>query len=62
MKNIDQQNKGWWDTSIIRVRPNELLIKGYAIEELMGRVSFGEMAYLMILGELPPDQKIKDLY
>ncbi|MFC1856982.1 citrate/2-methylcitrate synthase, partial [Thermodesulfobacteriota bacterium] len=29
--------------------------------ELMGRVSFGEMAYLMILGELPPDPKIKDL-
>ena len=45
--------KGWWDTGIIRVRPDELLIRGYAIEDLMGRVTFGEMAYLMIMGELP---------
>ena len=52
---------GWWDSSIIRVRPNELRIQGYAIEDLMGRVSFGEMAYLMILGQLPADEKIKDL-
>jgi len=46
--------KGWWDTSIIRVDRNELRIRGYAIEELMGRVSYEEMTYLMIMGELPP--------
>jgi citrate synthase len=44
---------GWWDSAIIRVRPNELSIRGYPLEELMGRVNFGEMAYLMIMGELP---------
>ena len=53
--------RGWWDTSIVRVRKNELLIKGYAIEDLMGRVSYGEMAYLMIMGELAPHGKISTL-
>jgi citrate synthase len=53
--------KGWWDTAIIRVRPNELLIRGYAIEDLMGRVTFGEMAYLMIMGELPASPRIIEL-
>ena len=61
MSKTRHAEKGWWDTSIIRVRPNELLIKGYAIEDLMGRVSYGEMAYLMIMGELPPHSKIKGL-
>jgi citrate synthase len=56
-----RDRKGWWDTAIIRVRPNELLIRGYALEELMGRVSFGEMAYLMIMGELPPSERITKL-
>jgi len=54
-------HKGWWDTSIIRIDRNELLIKGYAIEELMGRVSYEEMAYLMIMGELPPHRRIAGL-
>jgi citrate synthase len=61
MPKDESKAQGWWDSSIIRVRPNELMIQGYALEDLMGRVSFGEMAYLMIMGELPPDSKIKDL-
>jgi citrate synthase len=61
MSKTQHKEKGWWDTSIIRVRPNELLIKGYAIEDLMGRVSYGEMAYLMIMGDLPPQPMIKCL-
>lgn len=61
MTNSSNNDKGWWDSSIIQVRSNELLIKGYRIEELMGRVSYGEMAYLMIMGEIPPHPKIKSL-
>ena len=55
------EQKGWWDSSIVRVRPNELLIQGYPIEDLMGRVTYGEMAYLMIMGSLPPHPEITDL-
>ncbi|UCF91642.1 MAG: citryl-CoA lyase [Desulfobacterales bacterium] len=57
----ETQQKGWWDTAIIRVRPNELRIRGYALDELMGRVTFGEMAYLMIMGELPSRSEITGL-
>jgi citrate synthase len=61
MDQITRRKKGWWDTAIIRVRPNELRIRGYAIEELMGRVTFGEMAYLMIMGQLPSHPQITGL-
>lgn len=50
---MEKQKRGWWDTSIIEVKPNEISIKGYKIQDLMGRVSYGEMLYLMITGELP---------
>lgn len=61
MKDQAGNGKGWWDSSIIQVRPNQLMIRGYPLEELMGRVSFGEMAYLMVAGELPKDRKISGL-
>ncbi len=45
--------KGWWDSSIFKAEPNKLLYRGYRIEDLLGRVSYGEMVYLMVKGELP---------
>ncbi|MEJ2718248.1 MAG: citryl-CoA lyase [Deltaproteobacteria bacterium] len=50
---MEEKKKGWWDTTIIEVKPNKISIKGYPIQDLMGRVSYGEMLYLMIMGELP---------
>ena len=50
-----ERKKGWWDTEIIDVKPNVIVISGYPIEELMGRVSYGEMLYLMIMGKLPQE-------
>jgi citrate synthase len=43
----------WWSTSIIDMKPGSIRIRGYAIEELIGRVGFAEMVYLMTRGELP---------
>jgi len=43
----------WWRTSIIEMRPNEIRFRGYAIEDLIGRVSFPAMIWLMLRGELP---------
>jgi citrate synthase len=43
----------WWDTSIIDIHPGSIGIRGYAISELIGRVSYGEMVWLMLRGELP---------
>ena len=43
----------WWDTSIIDVHPGKIAIRGYPIEQLIGRVRFPEMIWLMLRGELP---------
>ena len=46
----------WWSTSIIDMKPGSIRIRGYAIEDLIGRVGFVDMIYLMTRGELPrPD-------
>jgi citrate synthase len=46
----------WWSTSIIDMQPGKIRYRGYAIEELIGRIGFAEIVYLMTRGELPhPD-------
>jgi len=52
---MEEKKKGWWDTAIIDVKPNKIIISGYHIQDLMGRVSYGEMLYLMIMGKLPQE-------
>ncbi|HEU5248241.1 MAG TPA: citryl-CoA lyase, partial [Candidatus Udaeobacter sp.] len=42
-----------WNTAITRVEPNKVAVRGYNIAELMGRISFGAAAYLILTGELP---------
>ncbi|MGD8626258.1 MAG: citryl-CoA lyase [Anaerolineae bacterium] len=42
-----------WKTAITKIAPNKVAVRGYAIDELMGRISFGEMVYLVLKGELP---------
>jgi citrate synthase len=44
---------GTWTSAITSIEPNRLLVRGYALDELMGRVSFGEAVYLVVTGELP---------
>lgn len=43
-----------WRTSITHIEPNRILIRGFALDELMGRVSFADAIYLLLQGELPP--------
>ncbi len=42
-----------WTTAITSIQPNEVRLRGYRIDELMGRVSFGQVVYLALKGELP---------
>lgn len=42
-----------WATAITDIKPNRILIRGYLLDELMGRVSFAEAIYLLLCGELP---------
>ena len=42
-----------WRTSIGRVAPNEILVRGYDLMEMIGRRSFGDVTFLLLSGELP---------
>jgi len=43
----------WWSTSIIQIEPGEIAVRGYPIQELIGRLRFAEMIWLMLRGEVP---------
>jgi citrate synthase len=42
-----------WKSAITKIEPNKVAVRGYPIDQLMGRISFGEMVYLVLKGELP---------
>lgn len=42
-----------WKTAITEVKPNEVRLRGYRLDELMGQISFGQAVYLAVKGELP---------
>src|SRR6188508_859388 len=43
-----------WQTALTSIAPNSILIRGYALDEMMGRLSFADAVYLLLMGELPP--------
>lgn len=47
--------RDWWRTSIIDMRPGMIRYRGYAIQDLIGSVSFAQMIWLMTRGELPTE-------
>ena len=49
---VDEARR-WWRTDIIDVQPGEIALRGYPIQELLGRVGFVETIWLMLRGELP---------
>lgn len=42
-----------WKTAITDIAPNEIRLRGYRIDELMGRVTFTQAIFLALTGELP---------
>jgi len=45
--------KQWWESAITDIAPGAIRVRGYAIEELIGRISFPAMIWLVLRGELP---------
>lgn len=41
-----------WPTAITRVEPDKILVRGYPLDELMGRLTFADAIYLLVTGEL----------
>ena len=42
-----------WQSALTSIAPNAILIRGYPVDEMMGRLSFAEAVYLLLMGELP---------
>src|SRR6266540_1720867 len=42
-----------WRTALTSIEPNKILLRGYPLDEIMGRLTFGETIYLLLLGECP---------
>jgi citrate synthase len=42
-----------WQSALTAIAPNKILIRGYPLDEMMGRLSFAEAVYLLLMGELP---------
>lgn len=53
MADAEGLTKDWWRTGIIEMSPGVIRFRGYPIEELIGRISFAQMIWLMTRGELP---------
>ncbi|QGZ61462.1 citryl-CoA lyase [Paraburkholderia acidisoli] len=47
----------YWSTSIIDIHPGSIKVRGYPIQELIGNVSFPQMIWLMLRGELPNEDE-----
>ena len=46
-----------WTTLITKVEPNNLVVRGYRVQDLIERTSLVEAAHLIILGELPDENR-----
>jgi citrate synthase len=44
---------GRWQSALTQIEPNKILVRGYPVDEMMGRLSFAEAVYLLFMGELP---------
>jgi citrate synthase len=42
-----------WKTAITKIEPNKIAFRGYRVDDLMGRVPFSHVVFLLLRGELP---------
>jgi citrate synthase len=42
-----------WKTSLTCIEPNKILVRGFPLDEIMGRLTFGEAIYLLLMGDVP---------
>ncbi|MBB6093515.1 citrate synthase [Povalibacter uvarum] len=49
--------KAWWSTDIIDIHPGKIGIRGYPIQDLIGKLTFPQMIWLMVRGDVPSKQQ-----
>lgn len=42
-----------WRTGLTCIERNKIMVRGYPLDEIMGRLTFGEAIYLLLMGEVP---------
>lgn len=52
-----ERGEEWWQTDIIEMRPGVIRLRGYEIQDLIGRISFPAVIWLMLRGELPSEDQ-----
>lgn len=57
MDKTEKEICDWWQTSVIKMSPGKISFHGYAIEDLIGQLSFTQMIWLMLRGEVPSPEK-----
>ncbi|MBD3298448.1 MAG: citryl-CoA lyase [candidate division Zixibacteria bacterium] len=45
-----------WSSAITEIGPNTIRLRGYPVEQLMGKVSYADAVYLALMGELPDQE------
>ncbi|MCJ7698126.1 MAG: hypothetical protein MUO73_07345, partial [Thermoplasmata archaeon] len=53
--------KPGWGTLITKVMPNNLLISGYPLQDIVERKGFLETAYLLVKGEFPDKKTVEEM-
>ena len=54
-----QAVRHWWRTAIIDMEPGRIAFRGHPIESLIGEVSFAQMVWLLLRGDLPSEAQAK---
>jgi citrate synthase len=54
MSSSEEEKSTSWTTAVTKIKPNEIRLRGYRIDELMGEITFSQAIFLAITGELPP--------
>ena len=49
----ERRRSAQWRTALTCIEPNKILLRGYPLDEIMGRLTFGETIYLLFVGEVP---------
>jgi citrate synthase len=51
----DRKVRDWWRSEIIEMEPGVIRYGGYPIEQLIGKIGFAQMIWLLLRGELPSE-------
>ena len=52
-----QQVADWWATSVSRIEPGVIELRGHPIQELLGEISLTDAIWLMLRGQLPTSRQ-----